>query len=270
MRSGCEQCIFSEDPHRVGELGWWRGGGEERKRGSCRWIPFRKCQSALSRTHSWLSINIVVDSTLARSFIELSFRLNGQIAWVVAFCLSISVSIPSSSPSIVRYPFFTSIDDVTFGAYFLLYIIELRGKIAKEGSSPSSKSHDDLNPHELGGIDEDPSIFQEGDKLCELLQLLLRQTDLVRLTVLFLVDLFARLHYGTVDAPASVNGGLSGFVGRHSAHRRHSRQVQRGVRFRYQPHHLFSNVVCKNRGSESEAPLAKKSSSLTRRARSLS
>lgn len=85
--NGCERCVFSGDPHRVGELRGRQGRGDERNRGSCQRIPFCKCQSALSRTHSWLSINIVVDSTLARSFIELSFRLNGQIAWVVAFCL---------------------------------------------------------------------------------------------------------------------------------------------------------------------------------------
>ncbi|KYN06400.1 hypothetical protein ALC62_02738, partial [Cyphomyrmex costatus] len=98
------------------------------------------------------------------------------------------------------------------------------------------------------GNDEAPSILQEGYELRELLQLLLRQADLVRLAVLFLINLFTWFHYGTVNSPAPVDSGLSRLVQRHTAHRCHGCQVQRGVCLRYQPHHPFSNIVCKNRG----------------------
>lgn len=81
-----------------------------------------------ARTHSWLSINIVVDSTLARSLIELSFRSDGQIAWV-AFSIhlsplapSLSLFLPLSRPVYLFYD--RGADDATFGAHFLLYIIE--------------------------------------------------------------------------------------------------------------------------------------------------
>lgn len=141
--------------------------------------------------------------------------------------LSLSLIPLSLSLSIVRYAYFTStnIDDVTFGAHFLLYIIELRGEITKGGSSHRDRAVIRIHTKDRGSIDEDPSIFQEGHKLCEFLQLLLRQTDFVRLIVLFLVDLFAWLHYSTVDGPAPVNSGLSRLVQRHPAHRRHGRQV---------------------------------------------
>jgi len=159
--------------------------------------------------------------------------------------VSISVTFPlpslSLSLSLMEYAYFTNanIDDATFGAHFLLYIIGLRGEIARGVSSlsyrvraatPSSHAEDRETA-------EDPSILQKGHELRELLQLLLRQTDLVRLTVLLLVDLwFAWLHYGTVNGPASLDGGQSRLVQRHSAHCCHGRQVQGGVRLRYQPH----------------------------------
>ena len=83
------------------------------------------------------------------------------------------------------------------------------------------------------GNGEAPSILQEGHELRELLQLLFRQADLVRLAVLFLINLFAWLHYGTVNSPAPVDSGLSRLVQQHSAHRRHGRQVQGGICLRY-------------------------------------
>lgn len=108
------------------------------------------------------------------------------------------------------------------------------------------------SPYRSRGVPGDrgrgvPSVLQEGHELRELLQLLLGQADPVRLLVLLLVDLLARLHDGAVDGPAPVDGGLPRLVRRHAAHRRHGRQVQRGVRPRYQPHHPLPNVVCKNR-----------------------
>lgn len=86
--NGCERCVFSWDPtsgrREAAEDGGTERRGEERS--------YRRILSANasppSRTHSWLSINIVVDSTLARSFIELSFRSDEQTAWAGSLSLS--------------------------------------------------------------------------------------------------------------------------------------------------------------------------------------
>lgn len=263
MRTAANAVYFHGiQPSRVGEkrrrTAGRTGRGEERSAPAGGSLSANA--SPPSRTHSWLSINIVVDSTLARSFIELSFRSNGQIAWVDSLSLSLSFSplLSFSHP----LPFSHGVclfyerehrRGSTFGAHFLLYIIGLRGEIARRVSSPSYRDRAAARVH----VAEDRrngqalalfSVLQEGHELRELLQLLLRQAEHVRWSVLFLVDLFARLHYGTVHGPAPVDGGLSRLVQRHSTHRCHGRQVQGGVRLRYQPHHPFSNIVCKNRG----------------------
>lgn len=57
--NGCERCVFSWDPTISGrrEAAKDGGTGGERKGEKCsrRWIPFRKCQSALS--HAQLIID---------------------------------------------------------------------------------------------------------------------------------------------------------------------------------------------------------------------
>lgn len=85
------QCIFMGSNIGQERSGGGRRDGEERRAPAGGSLSANA--SPPSRTHSWLSINIVVDSTLARSFIELSFRSNGQIAWVGSVSLSLSLSL---------------------------------------------------------------------------------------------------------------------------------------------------------------------------------
>lgn len=117
--NGCER-YFHGIQHRVGEERRRTTGRREEERSAPVGGSLSANASPPSRTHSWLSINIVVDSTLARSFIELSFRSNEQIAWVGSpslslspFSLSLSFSL-SFSLSLTGYAYFTNanIDDV--------------------------------------------------------------------------------------------------------------------------------------------------------------